>query len=284
MKQTYNNRLNIELARSLYDFPGGHLGRTYLSRRGKDLSYSPAYVLTNEDLRDTVQSVPAMGKDVLTVAGSGDQALFYTLAGAKHIDTFDISFCAKAIMDIKVSAIQQGYSYNNFFNLLNDLHHGKDIAGTAPEIAAKLPTDSAIFTQQMKGYRIFGNGWRPGNYDAENLNANEYAVLQAMKISDYDFIWSNVADLHTKTTKQYDIINLSNIFEWSPTLLVPTIENLRNNVKPGGHILVQSGEPIGMHTNYPIFAQAQRTVADWAKVWLKTDNPNNNILMLQRIR
>lgn len=284
MNKNYKDKLDFFAAHAAYEFRTPRNGRIYISRHGKDLSYSPAYVLSNEDLRDSVTAVPATGKDILTITGSGDQALFYALAGAKHIDTFDISFCAKAIMDTKVAAINHGYTYEQFFNLLNELHYGNSLAEVAPEILKKIPEDSATFIKNMQGYRIFGNGWRPGNYDSENINQTEYSKIQSQNTKDFNFIWSNVVDVHTQLNRQYDIINISNVFEWSPEILVPSIKNLRNSVKPGGHILIQSGDPLGMHRNYPVFALAQATFAEWAKIWLRTKNPGNHIVMLQRIR
>ena len=60
----------------------------------------PAYTISNENQRWATQVVPNV-KKVLTVAGSGDQALFYKLSGATIIDTFDITCNARAIQDIK---------------------------------------------------------------------------------------------------------------------------------------------------------------------------------------
>ena len=286
MTKIYDRDLDLAFAQSLYEIGDKSTGRTYLSHRGKSLLYSPAYAVTNEELRDTVRLIPSRGARVLTVAGSGDQPLFYALYNAKAVDTFDVSFCAKAIMDIKTAAIQQGLSFDKYTRLLNDLHRNNtpDKNATLSNLLNSVPGDTAKFTTGMNGYRIFSNGWRPSNYTDETLSPDEYDKLQSMGIKNFNFIWSNISDLHTHISGEYDIINLSNIFEWSPELLVPSVKNLRNYIRKGGHILVQSGHPISMHKNYAVFAKAQMAVADWARVWLKTENSENNILMLQRIR
>ncbi len=285
MTRTYEKDLDFKFAQSLYELSCGKAGQVYILRPGKSLLYSPGYVVTNEDLRSTIETVPCRGANVLTVAGSGDQALFYTLAGAKKVDTFDASFCAKAIMDIKVAAIQQGMSYDAFSTLLDDLHRGKNLTEhkNVAQILPNIPGDSAAFVKGMVGYRIFGNGFRPYNYKDEKINATEYAKLQSGEIKGFDFIWSNVSDLHTHLSCKYDIINLSNIFEWSPDLLVPSIQNLRKYLRPGGYIMVQSGEPISIHNNYPVFAKAQAIVSDWAKMWLNSKN-SESVVILQRTR
>ena len=63
--------------------------------------FSLAYIATNENIRYEIGLTETNKKSILTIAGSGDQPIFYSLNGAKDIDTFDISFCSKVIMDIK---------------------------------------------------------------------------------------------------------------------------------------------------------------------------------------
>ena len=85
--------------------------------------YSPSYVLTNEDIRTILALQSVKDKNVLTVAGGGEHPMFYKMAGAKNVDAFDISYCAKAIMDLKTTALPMidNFQFNNFvFNLYDN--------------------------------------------------------------------------------------------------------------------------------------------------------------------
>ena len=70
-----------------------------------DVKQLSAYIISNENQRWATRVVPNI-KRVLTVTGSGDQALFYKLAGAKIVDTFDITPNAGVIQDIKYNAVK----------------------------------------------------------------------------------------------------------------------------------------------------------------------------------
>lgn len=59
--------------------------------------YSPAYVVTNENLRTIKDFMPQNCNRALTVAWSGDHPLFCSLYGAKYVDTFDVTINAECI-------------------------------------------------------------------------------------------------------------------------------------------------------------------------------------------
>ena len=241
-----NNTPNLNAARATYGKPNYERGTQYLPWPGKPLDYSHAYVVSNENLRHTTGLTRDMGRRVLTVAGSGEHPLFYTINGATQVDTFDISYCARAIMDIKTQAIRSGMPYGQYKILLKDLHFAPSaskVSGVS-EILPKIPAHSAQFVRGMDGYRIFGNGLNPEYYASEMISETEYKTLQKTLHGAFKFIWSDVATLHTQLNGEYDVINLSNIFEWSPDLIQPTLINLHNHVRPGGYILVQTGRSI----------------------------------------
>ena len=97
--------ININEARSKYNLQSGqYLGES----QDKFATYSHAYVTSNENLPMIMSEMRPCNKTVLTVAGSGDQPMFFMLYGASLVDTFDLSYCAKVMMDIKTAAIQSG--------------------------------------------------------------------------------------------------------------------------------------------------------------------------------
>ena len=281
-----NNKPNLNAARATYGKPNYEHGTQYLPWPGKPLDYSHAYVVSNENLRHTTGLTRDMGRRVLTVAGSGEHPLFYTINGATQVDTFDISYCARAIMDIKTQAIRSGMPYGQYKILLKDLHFAPSaskVSGVS-EILPKIPAHSAQFVRGMDGYRIFGNGLNPEYYASEMISETEYKTLQKTLRGAFKFIWSDVATLHTQLNGEYDVINLSNIFEWSPDLIQPTLTNLHNHVRPGGYILVQTGRSIPVGKNMEKFIDVQKALKDWAKIGINKQDRDTQVIILERTR
>ena len=281
-----NNKPNLNAARATYGKPNYEHGTQYLPWPGKPLDYSHAYVVSNENLRHTTGLTRDMGRRVLTVAGSGEHPLFYTINGATQVDTFDISYCARAIMDIKTQAIRSGMPYGQYKILLKDLHFAPSaskVSGVS-EILPKIPAHSAQFVRGMDGYRIFGNGLNPEYYASEMISETEYKTLQKTLHGAFKFIWSDVATLHTQLNGEYDVINLSNIFEWSPDLIQPTLTNLHNHVRPGGYILVQTGRSIPVGKNMEKIIAVQKALKDWAKIGINKQDRDTQVIILERTR
>lgn len=236
-------KIDYNFARRCYPF------NRYYPINGAD-KYSPAYLKTNENLRKTVPAFKGNLKDILTVAASGDQSLFYALNGAKNIDTFDQTYCAKAVMDLKTVAVQK-FSYNEYCGVIRDLFNvsGADVLDVqgVPELVAAMPKESAEFIRRMSQNNIFGMG-AIGRYDfSNNLTEEEFNKVKQMGIKPFNFIWSDIADLHTHLTKKYDVINVSNIFEWvemktpdprwSAHQIVSIMKNLYPYLKPNGYLM-----------------------------------------------
>lgn len=261
------------------------LGDHYTFNKIKGFSsFSPAYVVTNEDLRWVSSVTKDKTKKVLTVTGSGDQALFYALNGATEIDTFDISFCAKVISDIKTSAIQK-IPYKFYTKLLCDLHETKQISSVPfiKEIITNVPTDSAQFLKQMDRYNIFSNGIPPDMYQDLMLTEQEFKLLQSKISKPFNFIWSDIGNIYSNLKKTYDVINLSNIFEYKqPEENIKTLENLSKYINPGGFIIAQTGR-IGIRKNKHMFEEASKRFSDWANIKIEKKDPtkhNTEIMVL----
>ena len=151
---------DLKKSRSAYDEKGDFRSNGFAE-------YSPAYVINNEIAYEVLKLLsPIKGARVLTVAGSGDQPLFYSAMGASVIDTFDISYCAKVIMDIKNTAIRAKMSYNDFVvDLLGCLQGMPDKTSDVLRcfrLTDKMPADTMCFINGMYGCKILrrlGNGW-----------------------------------------------------------------------------------------------------------------------------
>ena len=227
------NKPNIIDALACYDT------ETYdVDENGCFSKYSPAYIATNEALRWETSLFPNPQR-VLTVAGSGDQALFYKLAGAKHIDTFDVSYCAHVIQDIKTTAIRN-IPHSAYKDLLFDLYqtaHATDIDRLFP-LLLKLPTDTLDFVRQMDGCRLFNCGESPIGILGNKLNDDEYRKLQLCVPKSFNFIWSDIASLPKKLRHKYDIINISNILGYiHPENRISILSSLSPYLHPDGRII-----------------------------------------------
>lgn len=251
--------------------------------------YSPSYVLTNEDIRWVSGLTQNKGPRVLTVAASGDHPMFYAMRGATNIDTFDISFCAKVAMDIKTAAIQK-LSRDEYVQLLNDMHQAQRISDvkSITELMPDIPQNSAYFIQQMGAYPIFSNGLNPSYYKETIPTDAEYAKMRENIRAPFKFIWSDIKSLHTNLTDEYDVINLSNIFEYmTPQQIHQTLAALRNHVRPGGAIIAQTGN-WGINRNARAYCDAAKKFKRWARVgYCKKEKDKANsemIAVVQRTR
>ena len=181
--------------------------------------FRPAYTVSNENLRWATIAVPNI-KSVLTVTGSGDQALFYTLAGIKIIDTFDITQNAAAIQDIKYAAIKH-LSLTEYINLLKQLHCALDIQSIPQFQKMKpfLPERARNIINQLHElnlarFDIFGNGLGVDSYPENLPNNIEYQTLKTKLRKPFNFIHVDLKHLAEKLSKKYDLINISNIFDY----------------------------------------------------------------------
>ena len=174
--------------------------------------FIPAYAGTNENLRNIVRATPNCAR-VLTTAGSGDQALFYQLAGAQHIDTFDITYCAHLVQDIKTSAIKK-MSYGEYSRMVKKLPLTTEFNSIPHfnEIIDSLGNDEREFFDIAASHYIFSRGY---GIESQHPNAGEFEKLKQIVHGAYNFIWSDLNDLHShlNSFQQYDVINLSNIFD-----------------------------------------------------------------------
>lgn len=201
--------------------------------------YSPAYPTTNEDWRFAMAELNPAGKSILTVTGSGDQAIAFAISGARKIDTFDTTYFAKVIMDMKTSAIQtmNRKQYNNFVQELRHTKSVREIPGY-DKIASVCPRPSILAAKQMTGCKIFNAG--TGVRDEYMPTDTEYDIARKTVTGPMNFIWTDLQDLHKELTQEYDIVYLSNIFEYFPSQkkITSVLNSLRPFIKNGGEIML----------------------------------------------
>jgi hypothetical protein len=202
---------NSDIARKDFKDLGYNVG-IFLNNFSK---YSPARVTTNENLRFVNGAMNVQDARVLTVAGNGDHPLFYRLAGAKSVDTFDLSYCARVAMDIKTAAIPV-LCRNEYVDMLFSMYDASSTGHILyyPAIEKKLSRDSKRFLSDMRGHKLFGAGISPSNYVEYLPTAAEYAKMQKLIKRPFAFKWADITEVHKELKGTYDIMNLSNIFEY----------------------------------------------------------------------
>lgn len=283
-----NNVVNIKNAKLEYIKSSNGKKGTYDTRRVFS-AYSPAYTVTNEDIRWVASKTKDDARRVLTVAGSGDHPLFYTLNGANEVDTFDISFCAKAVMDIKTAAIKK-LNRQEYIKLILQAHKS-DSHLSIPymsKIIDSLPEDSAHFIKEMDGYYIFDNGLSILNHKDKIPTKEEYEKMSKLAPKSFNFIWTGIDKIHSKIAGEYDLINLSNIFEYmNEEQIQEILLSLRPHIKKNQYIIVQTGN-WAFSENSNIFYNIKEKFKDWAKMgYLQKDKNNVNseiMVLLQRTR
>lgn len=92
--------------------------------------YSPAYVGTNERIKELFDIVDVRNKDILCPTSSGDFALNCLACGAKSVTTFDQDVFAKHILYLKIAAsitYPEIDDFKKFFTIINNGGENPDI-------------------------------------------------------------------------------------------------------------------------------------------------------------
>lgn len=254
--------------------------------------FKPAYTVSNEDLRWITKQTPNAER-VLTVAGSGDQALFYHLAGAKLVHTFDHTRNAKLIQDIKAVAVKK-LSRAEYFDLLTQLHKCRkiEIIPELDKIIPYLPSETVQYIQNSKDivYAPFSAGSSPNTFAELQPTDTEYAKLSATIEQPFKFILGDLNELHKKIHTQYDVINLSNIFD--NNYGIPFMEQLEimGSLIPfmtiGGYIVVHDQFNSNRYDELKIKRRDTGAQLNFIKNIRQNPNMANteSILLFQRVR
>ena len=269
---------NLQDARSQYNLSSG----AYVPNGDAFTKYSPAYLVANEDVRLAMQKLSPMGMDVLTVAASGDQPMFYKIFGAAHVDTFDISYNAKIIMDIKTAAVQK-LSWHKFKNFMHGLNSYRSVLD-APEYAQVVSLCSPHvrkYVQKMHGMDYYMRG---GVLVDELPTKREYDVLQNCIDKPFNFIWTDVDSLHAKLNKKYNQIYLSNILQYGCQF--DRIEKLVCNLKPflkaDGVIMLQVS-PYFVMDELAVYDKLKRVVDAWADIKMVNTRTHYMCMLVRKL-
>jgi len=204
--------------------------------------YSSVYVVTNEDLRLSMKYMPKNCNKALVAAASGDHPLFCSLCGAKHVDTFDISYNAKCLTDIKVAALKH-LDHTEYLDLLEQLHYCYNVMKISymDKILQELTPVEIMYLDSMNRFKLFDKSEWKGKNNPRLPSEQEYQIFQKIIRKPYNFIMSNITTLSTCLVGKYDFIHCSNIFDYILIRDFQTtiLSNLLEHVNVGGRILIQ---------------------------------------------
>ncbi|MBQ8255911.1 MAG: DUF3419 family protein [Alphaproteobacteria bacterium] len=185
------------------------------------LSLGPVYCFTNENISSSMRvlAIPRGGR-VLTVGASGDHMFEAYLSGASHVDTFDINLNQRHIIELKNHMIRN-LPYEDFMDFFfSKLHFfDKDIIKPIyPKFSDGLKSylawvDRATCTQAFK----FSGTHNPG-FDVKNISyvsdKGSYDRLKSILPDQISFVQSDICGLTANFNEKYDVIILSNIFDY----------------------------------------------------------------------
>lgn len=184
--------------------------------------YGKIYLNTTENIKGILDGINLKDKNILTVAGSGDQALNAYYLGAESVTLFDINPLAGAQAELKFAAAQK-LDYREFCNfflpgngrvlysetykkLSNSL---SDAANSFYEYLYRNYSGSDIFRKIAHAfYPTISTLERVNNYMGEDNFKNLKRILDGKKVK---FIETGLDELPSNLNDLYDIMLLSNI-------------------------------------------------------------------------
>lgn len=210
--------------------------------------YAPVYPYTNEYLDKLYSNFDLYGKNVLTVAASGDQALYAYNQGARNVDLFDINCLTKYYYYLRIWLIKyfdtfyldefnikdkENYimSISSVYEILKDGYDFEDFSfrlqSTLDLLLNFVRPSNIEEAKALRYWMLFSNLCFAKDYSFDSFVHNYYFMDDGdkkIKIEDlsrirfmlkrYSFNFYNV-DLKSKFNidKKYDVVIASNIHE-----------------------------------------------------------------------
>ena len=220
----------------------------------KDLE---VFLFSNENVAGYLDKFDLTNKTVLTVGASGDHAFECYARGAKHVDTFDINYRQKPIIELKNHMIKN-IPYEDFVKFFFTKTRFFDIKIIKP-IMSQFSPSLQIF---LDLYYSIGNAGRTlfayngeldfmAHYDNKYYsNEEKYNMLSAKLPKNISFSHIDISGITTKFTKKYDFIILSNIFDFQHSEISDSYQALdcfykgslselaQNNLTTNGGIII----------------------------------------------
>lgn len=182
---------------------------------------SPVFLFSNENIAGTFKTLGNIdGKNILTVASSGDYAFDAYLAGAKNVDTFDINSFQKHVMELKSCMIKRVdyYSFLKFFFSKTNFFNQDLIKPAKNILSDELKCFLELYNNKKRDLFRYRQASHPDFCPWTNLNylktENNYYALRKVLPEKINFMHCDLMDVSANFSQKYDIILLSNIFDY----------------------------------------------------------------------
>ncbi len=214
-----------------------------------------AFLFTNENVGGYADNLnmDLNGARVLSVCASGDHAFTFYGAGARQVDTFDINYTQKLIYELKNTMIRRlpYYEFMAFFYDKNAFFNRRIINPIWNEFsdALKIYLEAFYSMPINRARRLFVYGRAIKNPGVQyTSDKNLYNIIKARLPHGVNFVHTDLETLPKKLNAKYDLVVLSNIFDYMYLDAPTTIDALnkfyadiltpiaQNNLNPGGKI------------------------------------------------
>ncbi|MBD5389384.1 DUF3419 family protein [bacterium] len=178
---------------------------------------SQVYAMSNENLRGYIADNPDMrGARVLSVCAAGDHAFESLLAGATRVDTFDINYMQKYVMELKMQMIRH-VPYDHFMDFF--FASKKFDRQIIRPIWSKLSLGARVFWRELCRDPSICMWAHYNNYDKSKClsyvgDAGAYNRLRDIMPDKINFVQSDVLNLAGQIDGKYDVVFLSNIMNY----------------------------------------------------------------------
>ncbi len=187
----------------------------------------PVYLFTNENISGSFDRFDMRGKRVLSVASGGDHVFECLLAGASLVDTFDINYAQKVIVELK-SRMIKSLPYEDFMDFFFDKKHFFDKNILKPiwndfshELSLYMDWYYCMGDCAPRRMFMYGKSMCQG-YDKNKISylssPEKYNTLALNMITNtpqnINFVHTNLRKLAGLYNQKYDFILLSNIFDY----------------------------------------------------------------------
>jgi len=209
-----------------------------------------AYAFTNENLKDFFKRLNLVGKKVMTVGSSGDQAINSSYYGAKEVTIVDANFYAKPFTQLKIAAIKNFTfdDFDYFFRLENisdhrmysRLSHDLDEESRMfwDMIFLETNCDDYLFGAMIKEFDMLYHK-KSSEFYVNEACFNK--AKEAIKQTKFNFVNAEFSDFPFVVDGKFDLIMLSNIFDYvvDKSEFSKVVKQLyRNNLNEDGAIQV----------------------------------------------
>lgn len=193
---------------------------TWSVNTGDFYDCGPVYLFSNENISGYMPAFGDMqGANVLTVCASGDHAFESYLAGAAHVDTFDVNSLQECVMELKSHMIRD-LKYEEFMDFFFNARHFFDTRMLRPiqyNFSQKL--QSFISKYNQIGRSLFRySGTQHDAFDVFKLsyisNPEKYYDLRNKLPENINFKTCDISQISDVFPYKYDVIMLSNIMDY----------------------------------------------------------------------